>query len=73
MRGRAMIYDGAAVREQLARMREALAAAKDRTELDPFDDAMFNAIRTMIDLSETHSAAVESLLRSVKKVERKLL
>ena len=68
-----MVYNGAAVREQLTRMRDALAAAKDRTELDPFDDAMFNAICTMIDLSEIHSAAVESLLRSVKKVERKIL
>ena len=67
-----MVYNGAAVREQLTRMRDALAAAKDRTELDPFDDAMFNAICTMIDLSEIHSA-VESLLRSVKKVERKIL
>ncbi len=67
-----MIYNGAAVREQLTRLREALVAAKDRTELDPFDDAMFNAIRHMIDLSETHSVAVDSLLKSVRKVERKI-
>ena len=66
-----MIYNGATVREQLTRLREALVAAKDRTELDPFDDAMFNAVRYMIDLSETHSVAVESLLKSVRKVERR--
>ena len=67
-----MIYNGAAVREQLTRLREALAAAKDRTELDPFDDAMFNAIRYMLDLSEIHSVAVDGLLKQVKKVERKI-
>lgn len=67
-----MIYDGSAVREKLTALRDAMMAAKDRTELDPFDDAMFNAIHYMLDLSETHSIAVESLLKSTKKMERKL-
>ena len=67
-----MIYNGAAVRKQLTQLREALAAAKDRTELDPFDDAMYNAVHYMIELSETHAAAVEGLLKSVRKVERKI-
>lgn len=67
-----MIYNGAAVREKLTVLRDAMMAAKDRTELDPFDDAMFNAIHYMLDLSETHSAAVESLLKTTRKVERKL-
>ena len=67
-----MIYNGAAVREKLTVLRDAMMAAKDRTELDPFDDAMFNAIHYMLDLSETHSNAVEGLLKSSKKLERKL-
>ena len=67
-----MIYDGAAVREKLTALRDALTAAKDRTELDPFDEAMFNAIRAMLDVSETHSVAIEGLTRSARKVERKL-
>lgn len=67
-----MIYNGAAVREKLTVLRDAMMAAKDRTELDPFDDAMFNAIHYMLDLSETHSVAVESLLKTTRKVERKL-
>ena len=66
-----MIYNGAGVREQLAGLRDALMAAKARTELDPFDDAMFNAIHYMLELSESHSVAVETLLKSVKKIERK--
>ncbi len=66
-----MIYNGTAVREQLTTLRAAMLAAKDRTELDPFDDAMFNAIHYMLDLSDTHSIAVESVLKSVKKIERK--
>ena len=67
-----MIYDGAAVREKLTLLRDAMLAARDRTELDPFDDAMFNAVHYMIELSGIHSAAVETLLKSVKKVERKI-
>ncbi len=67
-----MIYNGAAVREKLTVLRDAMLAAKDRTELDPFDDAMFNAIHYMLDLSETHSTAIESMLKSSKKLERKL-
>ncbi|MGI3903176.1 MAG: hypothetical protein ACRYGP_05670 [Janthinobacterium lividum] len=67
-----MIYNGAAVREKLTVLRDAMLAAKDRTELDPFDDAMFNAIHYMLDLSETHSAVVEGLLKSSRKIERKL-
>ncbi len=67
-----MIYNGAAVREKLTVLRDALMAAKDRTELDPFDDAMFNAIHYMLDLSESHSTAVEGLVKSSRKIERKL-
>ncbi len=67
-----MIYNGAAVREQLSTLRDALMVAKDRTELDPFDDAMFNAIRYMLELSDTHSIAVESVLKTTKKLERKV-
>lgn len=67
-----MVYDGAAIRERLTGLRDAMMAAKDRTELDPFDDAMFNAVRYMLELSETHSAAVEGLLRATRKLERKL-
>lgn len=67
-----MIYDGAAIRAKLGLLRDAMTAAKDRTELDPFDDAMFNAVHYMLELSETHSVAVESTLKSMKKVERKL-
>ena len=66
-----MIYNGAAVREQLAGLRDALMAAKARTELDPFDDAMFNAIHYMLELSDSHSNAVETLVKTVKKIERK--
>ena len=66
-----MIYNGAAVREQLAGLRDALMAAKARTELDPFDDAMFNAIHYMLELSDSHSIAVETLVKTVKKIERK--
>ena len=67
-----MNYDGAAVRKKLQTLRDAMTAAKDRTELDPFDDALFNAVRYMLDLSETHSAAVESLQKSLRKTERRL-
>ena len=67
-----MNYDGAAVREKLRNLRDAMTAAKDRTELDPFDDALFNAVRYMLDLSETHSAAVEGLQKSLRKAERRL-
>ena len=67
-----MIYNGAAVREKLTVLREAMMAARDRTELDPFDDAMFNAVHYMLELSETHSAAVEGLVKSSRKLERKL-
>ena len=67
-----MIYNGAAVREKLTVLRDAMLAAKERTELDPFDDAVFGAIHYMLDLSETHSLAVESLLKSTKKIERKV-
>ena len=42
-----------------------------RREADPFDDAMFNAIHAMLQLSETHSVAVESLLKATKKLERR--
>ncbi len=66
-----MIYNGAAVREQLAGLRDALMAAKARTELDPFDDAMFNAIHYMLELSDSHSTAVDTLVKTVKKIERK--
>ncbi len=67
-----MNYDGAAVRARLTALREALTAARDRTELDPFDDAMFNAVSAMLDLSEMHSAAVERLQKANRKVERRL-
>lgn len=67
-----MNYDGAAVRARLTALREALTAARDRTELDPFDDAMFNAVRAMLDLSEMHSAAVDRLQKANRKVERRL-
>ena len=67
-----MIYDGAAVRDRLTILRDAMMAARDRTELDPFDDAMFSAIHYMLELSETHSLAVEGLLKSMRKAERKL-
>ena len=67
-----MIYNGSAVREKLSGLRDALTAAKDRTELDPFDDAMYNAIHAMLELSETHSIAVESLLKTTRKLERKV-
>ena len=67
-----MIYNGAAVREQLAGLRDALMAAKARTELDPFDDAMFNAIHYMLELSGSHSTAVETMVKTVKKMERKV-
>ena len=66
-----MIYNGAAVREQLTGLRDALLATKARTELDPFDDAMFSAIHYMLELSDMHSLALESTLKSVKKIERK--
>lgn len=66
-----MIYNGAAVREQLTTLCDAVAAARERTELDPFDDAMFAALRYMLELSDIHSVAVESLLKTVKKLERK--
>ena len=67
-----MIYNGVAVREKLTALRDAMMAAKDRTELDPFDDAMFNAVRYMLDLSELHSATVERLAKQNRKIERKL-
>ena len=67
-----MIYNGAAVREKLTVLRDAMTAARDRTELDPFDDAMFNAVRYMLELSETHSTAVEGLLKSDRKLARRL-
>lgn len=67
-----MIYNGAAVREKLTALRDAITAAKDRTELDPFDDAMFNAVLYMLDLSELHSTSVDRLVRANRKMERKL-
>ena len=67
-----MIYNGAAVREKLNALRDAMMAAKDRTELDPFDDAMFNAVHYMLDLSDLHSTAVERLAKAHRKMERKL-
>lgn len=67
-----MIYDGAAVRGKLKALRDALAAAKDRTELDPFDEAMFNAVHTMLEVSEAQSAAVEGVAKAVRKLERRL-
>ncbi|RYB02710.1 hypothetical protein [Lichenibacterium ramalinae] len=67
-----MFYNGAAVREKLTALRDAMMAARDRTELDPFDDAMFNAVHYMLELSETHSTAVEDLLKSNRKLQRKL-
>ena len=67
-----MIYNGAAVRERLTSLRDALTAAKERTELDPFDEAMFNALHAMLDISEIHSAAVEGVVKSARKVERRL-
>ena len=71
-KARWMIYNGAAVREKLTALRGALAAAKDRTELDPFDEAMFDAILAMLEVSETHSVAIEDMVKSAKKMERKL-
>lgn len=71
-KARWMIYNGAAVRAKLTALRDALTAAKERTELDPFDEAMFNAIHAMLEVSETHSAVIEGLTKSAKKVERKL-
>lgn len=67
-----MIYNGAAVREKLTALRDALMAAKERTELDPFDEAMFNAIHAMLEVNETHSFAIEGMVRSARKLERKL-
>ena len=67
-----MIYNGVAVRERLTSLRDALTAAKERTELDPFDEAMFNAIHAMLDVSQIHSAAIEGMVKSARKVERKL-
>ena len=67
-----MIYNGAAVREKLTALRDAMMAAKDRTELDPFDDAMFNAVHYMLDLSELHSTTVERLVKQNRKIDRKL-
>ena len=67
-----MIYNGAAVREKLNALRDAMMAAKDRTELDPFDDAMFNAVHYMLDLSDLHSTAVERLAKAHRKMEGKL-
>lgn len=67
-----MIYDGAAVRQKLVALREALMAAKERTELDPFDEAMFNAVHAMLEVNETHSAAIEGMMKSAKKLERRL-
>ena len=67
-----MTYNGAAVRARLTALRDALTAAKERTELDPFDEAMFNAIHAMLEVSETHSAAIESMTKSARKIERKL-
>ncbi len=66
-----MIYNGAAVREQLEGLRHALLAAKDRTELDPFDDALFNAISYMLEVSEAQTHVFETTLKSVKKIERR--
>ena len=66
-----MIYNGAAVREKLTVLRDAMTAARDRTELDPFDDAMFNAVRYMLELSETHSTAAEGLLKSDRNLARR--
>ena len=71
-KARWMIYNGAAVRERLTALRDALTAAKERTELDPFDEAMFNAIHAMLDVSQTHSTVVESIVKSARKVERRL-
>ncbi|WP_129225210.1 hypothetical protein [Lichenibacterium minor] len=71
-KARWMIYNGAAVRTKLMALREALMAAKERTELDPFDEAMFNAIHAMLEVNETHSAAIEGMMRASKKLERKL-
>ena len=67
-----MIYNGAAVREKLAALRDAMTAARDRTELDPFDDAMFSAVHYMLDLSDRHSTAIERLAKANRKIERKL-
>ena len=67
-----MTYNGAAVRAKLTALRDALTAAKERTELDPFDEAMFNAIHAMLEVSETHSAAIEGAMKSARKMERKL-
>ena len=67
-----MIYNGVAVREKLKALRDALTAAKERTELDPFDEAMFNAIHAMLEVSETHSDAIEGTMRSARKMERKI-
>jgi dsDNA-specific endonuclease/ATPase MutS2 len=67
-----MIYNGAAVREKLTALRDALTAAKQRTELDPFDEAMFNAIHAMLEVSETHSAVIDGIAKSARKIERRL-
>lgn len=67
-----MMYDGAAVRAKLTALRDAMMIAKDRTELDPFDDAVFTAVHYMLDLSEAQSAVIESLSRSSRKMGRKL-
>lgn len=67
-----MTYNGVAVRAKLTALRDTLMAAKDRTELDPFDEAMFNAIHAMLEVSEIHSAAIEGLAKSARKIERKI-
>ena len=67
-----MNYDGVAVRQKLTALRDALTAAKERTDLDPFDEAMFNAVHAMLEINETHSATVEGMMRSARKLERRL-
>ena len=67
-----MNYNGVAVRQKLTALREALTAAKERTELDPFDEAMFNAIHAMLEVNETHSAAIEGMMKSSRKLERRM-
>lgn len=71
-KARWMTYNGAAVRAKLTALRDALTAARDRTELDPFDEAMFNAIHAMLEVGETNSAAIEGMTKSTRKIERKL-
>jgi hypothetical protein len=70
LRSKPLNYDGSAIRQQLMTLQAALHAAGQQTELDPFDEAMFNAVDFMLELSKSHSVAVDALQKSIRKLER---